>query len=169
MNMINLLKYAETELPELLLDKDGWNSKLVDYTEPVVWRIWRDFPIGNKNFRLYGHMIWPSTKPFFHKHPWESAIKVLKVGGYYEMGIGYGETEPPIACTIQVPGNFYYEMVHPLGWHYVKVTGGPSLSIMLTGPPDLSAKKTCSVEQKPLSPTQRDQMFQQLGYHIWGP
>lgn len=166
-NMIGILKYAETELPELLRDRDGWNTKLVDYTKPIVWRIWRDFPIGNKNFRLYGHKIFPCVDPFIHKHPWASAIKVVKVGGLYEMGIGYGETEPPMACTIQVPDNFYYEMVHPLGWHYVKVIGGPSLSWMLTAPPWEGAKKTCNVEQQPLSNVQREQLFEELSLAMW--
>ncbi len=130
-SLIRMLGRAGKALQELFDDEAGWQSLDVDYEPPRVERLWRPY---ESDHRLYLHRIHPCEQALFHPHPWPSAILLLS--GRYEMGIGYGagNTPPPIAATtILAPGTMY-EMLDPDGWHYVRPLGGPSLSLMVTGP-----------------------------------
>lgn len=130
--MLHVLGRAEAAVPALLeADADSWHTLDVDYEPPRVERLWRDF---EKDYRIYLHRIHPCDKALFHPHPWASAIKVLS--GKYVMGVGYtlDNVPPTEAATIVLAAGSYYEMIDPDGWHYVRPIGGPSLSIMVTGP-----------------------------------
>lgn len=139
--MLDVLNRAEAALSKLLDDVGGWNTLDVDYEPPRVERVWRSFePEGL--YRLYLHRIHPCEKALFHPHPWPSAVRILS--GTYEMGVGFRETgmmppgqsptPPPVAAKILLTAGASYEMVDRSGWHWVRPIGGPSLSLMVTGP-----------------------------------
>ena len=131
--MIEKLKQIEDKLLlELLSKEENWKTLLIDYHPPLVERLWTQ--IGN--YRIYLHFIHECEQKdaLFHPHPWPSAIHVIH--GAYEMGIGFGETEPEKMCTIFVPnGGMYYDMTHIDGWHYVRPVKSVCSTVMLTGEP----------------------------------
>ncbi len=131
--MLEQLYQLEKELPTHLQDESSWNSLYVDYHKPYVKRLWKS--VGD--YRIFLHQIFPCEKAesLLHPHPWPSAMKV--VGGIYEMGVGYSETNelPVIASTLILPVNSYYEMADINAWHYVRPLDKPSFSLMITGKP----------------------------------
>jgi hypothetical protein len=131
------LEIAESRMPEMLADSEGWQTLDVIYEPPHVERLWRPLIIDGESYRLYLHCIHACDpgQALFHPHPWPSAVKI--VAGGYEMAVGYGtgDVPPPIAATLWLAPGTYYEMINPDGWHYVRVPKGTSLSIMLTGTP----------------------------------
>lgn len=154
--MIRALLQAESVVPDLLRDLQGWRGILVDYEEPHVERLSRPLDLQDGPVTAFLHWIHPcASKPFFHPHPWPSAVKIYK--GIYKMEVGHGlplsplvgfgmsrseasalaaerpET-PPISSTIWLPPGSMYEMVHKDGWHSVAPEGGPVLSLMVIGP-----------------------------------
>jgi len=145
--MLDVLRAAERDLPELLRDAAGWNSVFIDYHPPIVERMWRRWG----DYRLSLHRIHPCGpgEALFHPHPWPSAMRILS--GEYEMAVGYGkgETPPPVAALMIAAGDFCYEMTDPDAWHYVRPLGGPALTLMVTGKPwDRPSPKS----DKPLRP-----------------
>lgn len=131
--MLNLLATALTELPALLETPEGWTGMRIDYHPPFVDRAWR--PWGEN--RLSIHRIYPCEPgaALLHPHPWPSAIRVLD--GRYEMAMGYGPglVAPPIAARMIAAPGTEYAMIHRDAWHDVRPLDGPTLSIMLSGPP----------------------------------
>jgi hypothetical protein len=132
-----LNRLAAKELP-MLLREDGWHTRAIRYEKPHVNRVWRQ----HGKYRIMLHEILPCEREevFFHPHQGPSAV--LAFGGApYEMGIGYGPGPgpPSIACIMYVqykaPDFLLYEMSEPLGWHYVRPVGAPSLSVMLLDAP----------------------------------
>jgi mannose-6-phosphate isomerase-like protein (cupin superfamily) len=121
-------------LGEMLNDGQPWKSVDVTYDKPRVRRLWR--PDGENRVCL--HLIEPcgADEPFFHPHPWPSAMVVLS--GCYEMRVGYGPRSgqpPPRSSPIILSQGSCYEMVDPDEWHSVRPLGEQSLSVMLSGPP----------------------------------
>ncbi len=118
---------------QMLRDGCPWNTSLIDYESPTVHRLWRQ----RGELRIYLHEILPCGKgePFFHPHPWPSAMILLE--GHYEMDIGYGGgiKPPPVATSLIMSPWSTYEMVNPDAWHSVRPVGGPSLSVMVSGKP----------------------------------
>lgn len=139
--MLEALHHVEADLPDLLKDVGGWSSKFINYSPPFVERLYRDFVLGGVTYRVYLHRIHPCERAFFHPHPWPSAVRVLGVpGSTYEMAVGFGPNDrhdpPPHAAVIRVAGaSFEYTMEHPDAWHYVRTSGEPSVSVMVSGPP----------------------------------
>ena len=131
--MLNLLATALAELPALLETPDGWTGLRIDYHPPFVDRAWRPW----RDRRLSIHRIHPCAPgdALFHPHPWPSAMRVLE--GRYEMAIGYGPglVAPPIAARLIIGPGTDYSMPHRDAWHDVRPLGGPTLSVMLSGPP----------------------------------
>ena len=131
--MLEIMRDIELNiLPRILLEQpfSDWNSLLIDYHQPFVYRVW----IQVKEYRVSFHMIDPceSDEALFHPHPWPSAMRILI--GRYEMGIGYGEVKPPIAARIVLAAGSTYEMTDPNSWHYVRPIE-PSFTLMVTGKP----------------------------------
>lgn len=128
---LGLLAEAERALVHMLYSPEAWNSLDVSYEPPRVERLWKDWKDGH---RIYLHRIHPCDTALFHPHPWPSAVKVLS--GQYEMGIGYGKGQerPPVAALTVLTAGATYAMTDPNGWHWVRPIGGPSLSLMVTGP-----------------------------------
>ncbi len=121
-----------TRLDQLLRDPIGWNTMLVDYEPPTVYRLWRQL---DDDHRIYLHRIHACEYALFHAHPWPSVVQLIS--GEYEMAVGHGRgnMEPPIACTTRLVGGASYEMVDPDGWHYVRPISTVSWSLMITGRP----------------------------------
>lgn len=136
--MKKILHRVEDTLEGLLME-DGWRSKCIDYTPPIVHRIYRDIVIDDVGYRVYLHRIFACKRAFFHPHPWPSAVRVIGADtSTYEMGIGFSANErhdsPPHAAVMWVPKGFKYVMEHPDAWHYVRILGRPSVSLMVSGP-----------------------------------
>lgn len=131
--MLDLLEQALAELPPLLASPVGWRGLHIDYHPPHVDRAWRPW----RDCRLSIHRIYPCTpgEALLHPHPWPSAIAILD--GRYAMSIGYGTgtVAPPIAARIIAAAGTSYAMTDPDAWHDVRPLDGPSLSVMLSGPP----------------------------------
>lgn len=128
--MLDLLMRVEQGLGEMLKE-DRWNTLYIDYEVPVVERVWTQY--GDNRICL--HRIHPCTTPYFHKHPWPSAMRIVE--GTYKMDVGYGKGEvPPLtACTILLSPGSSYEMIEPDGWHSVNPIHGPVMSVMVIGRP----------------------------------
>lgn len=132
--MLRALRQIETDvLPQLLEDPSVWQTLDIDYEPPRVERLWTQ--LGGS--RLYLHRIHACGpgEALYHPHPWPSAVRLV-LGGY-EMAIGYGAegTSPPFAAMLMMHQGSSYEMLSPLGWHYVRPLTGTSLSVMLAGKP----------------------------------
>ena len=160
--MLNVLHEVERRLGELLADEGAWRSKRIDYTPPVVDRLYRDWSHEGVNYRVYLHRIYPCEKAFYHPHPWPSAIRVLPTpGAVYEMAVGGGDdyfaVEPLVAALIRVSGGMEYEMVERIGYHSVRIIGEPSVSVMVTGPVwDPGAPRTDSFNFRELDVDERE-------------
>ncbi len=139
--MLDVLAKAEMEIRPLLDRAEDWHSIDVDYHDPRVERVWRQW--GEHRISL--HVIHPckgNEDPLFHPHPWPSAMVVID--GVYEMTVGYSETqEPPaVACKMVASTSlgqrtcaFRYEMTEPHGWHAVRPLGGCCWTMMVSGRP----------------------------------
>ena len=137
--MKEILEFIIKFLPDILLGEKGFeedleiNTMYINYEKPYVSRIWFKY----KDYRVYLHKIEPcdsDREAFWHPHPWESAVKLLK--GHYEMGIGYGEgiIRPKTASTLWIGPDTIYEMIEKDAWHYVApFDDKPVISIMVTG------------------------------------
>ncbi len=134
--MIDTLKKIENDDLLTLLEKpEIWNSLDVDYHPPKVERIW----CQHGDYRIYLHFIHPckSEEALYHSHPWPSAMHILD--GTYEMSIGFGEIKnfkeivhsfnqdehfqiykPRTVATLILPSGAYYDMLDPIGFHYVR-------------------------------------------------
>jgi hypothetical protein len=113
--------------PNFIEEFKFWNSLYIDYEEPLVERMWVE---DGKN-RIYAHKIHPCKTPFYHPHPWPSAMLVLG-GGRYKMEIG---VEDHIISRMVLSDLSYYEMDEPEGWHSVQPIDEPIFSLMVTGKP----------------------------------
>ena len=140
--MLKALANARLILPSLLTSRDGWNTKLINYQTPTVERLWRNMP----GYRLYLHRIhtFEGGTAFMHPHLWPCGI-------YLEDGVQEMLTGKIIDGKIVQSGfvqlltaSHQYAMTDPDDTHSVRPVGGPSLSIMVTGPlyPNLGAKST---------------------------
>jgi hypothetical protein len=138
--MFGLLERVEAAMPRLLSDPSQWQDVDVDYHPPRVERLWMPWH-GN---RIYLHRIHPCNPgaELFHPHKWPSVMKVLK--GCYEMKIGYGVEQPPVAVTVRMGEGSVYHMGHPDAWHSVNPLGSdPVYSLMVSGKPwDRTAPKS---------------------------
>ncbi len=156
--MLDVLSKAESFLIEYFEKKDFSELKdlYIDYHHPMVERLWMDW----EECRIYLHCIHPceAGEALYHPHPWASAIHVLD--GSYEMGVGHGKTNPPIAATIILGKGTKYEMVDPDGWHYVRPLSEPSYSIMVTGKPWNNEAKKATKELFGLSKERREELIE---------
>ncbi|TSC82729.1 MAG: Uncharacterized protein G01um101420_87 [Parcubacteria group bacterium Gr01-1014_20] len=156
--MLEVLHQVERDLPQLLEDKEWWNSLDVDYHPPRVERLWRQ----HGEYRIYLHRIHP-CKPgeaLFHPHPWPSAMKVLR-GGNYEMAVGFGsgETPPPVAASMILGPGSEYEMTHPDSWHYVRPIDEPAITLMIAGKPWNRISPKSDGPLKPLPDYQKNDLL----------
>jgi hypothetical protein len=128
--MLSILERVLNELPDLMAQKESWQSLNVNYETPNVQRIWRQ----HGDIRINLHRIMPSKeKPFFHPHPWPCSVAILK--GAYKMGLGYGNKKPKIISTCVLSQGSKYEMVSKHAWHYIDPINEPVYSIMISGIP----------------------------------
>ena len=168
--MLDVLHEIEAvHLPSLLADRAGWSSKVIDYSPPVVWRLYRDVVVRGVSYRVNLHRIFPCGIALYHPHPWAAAVRVLPLaaGVTYEMAVGYGPSAgpcPPVSALLHLTSGFEYEMTDPDGWHHVRVHGPPgssSVSLMVTSPPWTSsgAPRTASASFRPLTDEEANPLF----------
>lgn len=141
------LAEVERLMPNMLEDRNEWNTSHVIHDDPEVWRLWRQ--IGE--IRVCIHKIYACTDPFLHVHPWPSIVKCLSGGYMHTIAMhngpnSYGEVirlNPDELdsfsasltrhTNLVVPGSVY-EMTDVRQFHSVKAHD-ISWSIMLMGMP----------------------------------
>lgn len=145
--MLDILDTTLNKLPNLMTQKSTWESLNINYEAPNVERIWKQYG----DIRINLHRIFPSTKNFFHPHPWPCAVVILK--GKYEMGLGYGSKRPPVMSRSILNEGSKYEMVHKHAWHYIKPLDEPVYSVMVSGLPwvDVVSQNSNNISLAPLS------------------
>ena len=152
-----LAKLAEVEfaLPHLLAQPESWKSLDVLYEKPHVERLWQQFG----DYRIYLHRIHAEGAhlALYHPHPWPSAVKI--VSGGYDMLVGYGKHNPPVAVTLFLSPGSTYEMIEPDGWHAVQPRT-VSLSLMVTGTPWERVSPGKGVKHPPLSAEVQTEILQ---------
>ncbi len=166
--MLDILEKVELALPDLLVGFQGallWNSLLIDYHQPHVWRLWHQF---DADTRILLHKIHPCDEDdaLLHPHPWPSAVKVyLPEGTAYQTGFGWGDPckDPPaMPAKIFLENVSIYEMEDPWAWHYVRPIGGPIYSLMVVGKPFGTKKQKRfgqERERKQLNKEQRQELM----------
>lgn len=166
-NFLELLHEAERELSSLLGDAEAWNSLCINYSSPLVERVWRDW----QGYRLNLHRIYSDAKQpsLYHPHPWPSAMRLVK--GSYEMGIGFGlgPQEPPLAATVVLEAGCEYEMAHPAGWHYVRPLTDCTVSLMITGKPWQSGRANKAQPMLALTPEKKIEILEIFQAHYLQP
>jgi hypothetical protein len=134
-SMLPVLDSFKKALPKLLENETIWNSLYVDYSAPLVERVWQPFDEGRGFLHTFHTCKYDES--LYHKHNWPSGMEV--VSGSYEMGIGHGipgdDTPPPITTRIILVPGCRYEMIDPDEWHYVLPLEENTRSIMVTGKP----------------------------------
>lgn len=161
MNMLMKLVEAEATLPQMLRDGQPWESLYIDYAQPIVERLWRQW--GEYRICLHViHAVKYGMSPLFHPHPWPSAIRVHD---RYRMYQGFGppdSPEPDVTQIINLGPGSQYTIENPNIWHAVDVPEGLSRSVMVIGPPfpelaDLAAQKQSPLKARPtLEPQNRE-------------
>ena len=156
--MLQVLADFEKALPGLLQDEKTWNSLYIDYSAPLVERLWQPWKEG-RGF-LHDIHTCEFDKSLYHKHNWPSAMKIVE--GSYEMGIGYGtgDTPPPIATKVILPKGSVYEMTNPDGWHYVRPLTPHAHSIMATGKPWGSGAPKSEQSLRTLTENESQRLFE---------
>lgn len=146
------LLFVERALPHLLSLRD-WQTVDVDYEQPRVERVWRQY--GELRIMLHRiHPCKPDAQPLFHPHPWPSAMRILS--GEYLMGVGQGWDRWQAygrAAKIRMGPGTIYEMAQKDGWHDVQPIGGPVYTLMITGKPwENPIRDSFSVPKNKLNP-----------------
>jgi hypothetical protein len=147
---------ARQALPDLLKeDISTWKSMYITYEYPHVQRLWKTF---ENDARVYLHIIESipqhkrdaGAKPFFHPHPWPSAVMLLN--GAYRMGLrGQWGPSDQLKWMVLQEGSSY-EMPHPDDMHFVDPIDYEVMSLMVTGKPyDPPPKMFPAMKQPELS------------------
>lgn len=162
--LLNALVDCEQVMPELLQDEDAWQSLWIDYHEPIVERVWRQYGDLRINFHRIYHA--EPGKVLFHPHLVPSAMLVLE--GLYEMAVGYGEgpEPPPVMMRLILGPNDVYEMNHPHGWHSVRPVTDITLSLMVTDKP-WQQRTTEKIALDSLSGNKKSRLLQAARKHYF--
>ena len=131
-DMLSVLHRAEDGLPQLLEDRTGWQSVLVDYELPIVSRLWCNWG----EWRIYLHCILPClpSQALFHPHPWPSAMRLKKGSHVMRIGHGPGSIPPSEDTPLIMQAGSEYQMNHPDDWHAVAPIE-EAWTVMVTGKP----------------------------------
>ncbi len=132
--MLRVLQEAKIDLPKLLENSQAWNSLLIDYSLPVIERLWLPYGEG----RIYLHRSHPCKEgqSLFHPHNWPAAMSVESASYEMIIGFGQGELPPPPMGKIVLAAGSEYDMTHPDAWHSIRPLGkSPTYSLMVTGRP----------------------------------
>jgi hypothetical protein len=165
--MLEILKDAEHALTHYLEPDHEWNSLLVNYHKPHVWRLWTQM---TSEYRILLHKIHlcKEGEALLHPHPWPAAMKIFVPAGTegYETGVGWDHPEaadaPAMPAKFMLQTQSTYEMTDYHAWHYVRPVGGPIYSLMVIGAPyDVVKQKRFGQlrEHKQLTEGQRDELL----------
>lgn len=117
--MIDLLNdIVRNELPGLLVDRENWDSLIVNRRKPATYRVF----CQRDDLRICLHRFDPChmSESFAHPHPWPAAFLILD--GQYRMSVGFSatRTSPPEPVIEHVMGSWSsYSITHPMTWHAV--------------------------------------------------
>jgi hypothetical protein len=119
--MLLKLKESVALLPELIDNRDVWDSIIVNRRKPYTYRVFTQLPNG---LRLCLHKFDPchTHEAFSHPHPWAGAFMILH--GKYKMNVGYScngrlDSIPANVSTFILNAGSSYEIINPLTWHSV--------------------------------------------------
>jgi len=100
-------------------DSDKWDSLIVNKRKPHTYRAF----IFDGKTRICLHRFERCTteESFYHPHPWESEILILR--GRYRQAIGFTpnreDRNPQTIMDMILSAGSFYTMTNPLGWHKV--------------------------------------------------
>lgn len=130
--MLTLLSRVEAELPSLLRDEAAWNGLFADAQRPHLKRLWRQW--DDYRISLHHFSECHEGQEFWHPHPWQMAVRVLK--GRYEHRVGFvrdAAEEIEVVRSIMQPGSCY-EMISRQGIHAILPIDNETWSVMVSGP-----------------------------------
>lgn len=132
--MFHKLKEAIEALPDLIQDREGWGTLVINRRKPHTYRAFR---MLDDTHRICLHRFDPCgpEDAFLHPHPWPGAFVVLQ--GEYRMQVGFSpdlESDPAIIMDTILAEGSCYSMESPLGWHSVQPIK-TCWSIMVNGQP----------------------------------
>lgn len=137
--MIEMLKAALKELPNLLENRNNWDSLIVNRRKPYTYRVFMSLPdcvspLFNARICLHKFDVCHDHEAFSHPHPWPGAFIILSGG--YQMKVGYSstrESQPQDVLTTILSKHSIYEITNPLTWHSV-IPLTETYTVMINGP-----------------------------------
>lgn len=134
--MLDKLEALMPDIENLLDDKNGWNSLVINRRRPITYRIFRQHPVFDK-YRICLHKFDPchQHEALLHPHPWPGAFIILK--GRYLMELGRSDDrflKPNHVSTLEMVTGSAYEITDPLTWHSV-IPLETTFTIMLNSEP----------------------------------
>lgn len=172
--MAPVLEAAENLIPDLLKDRDGWQSLMIDYQPPHLMRLYRQ--VGAVRVNL--HYFMPAedvsaarrktdsyNENLYHPHAWASAMRILQ--GEYEQYVGFAtrrgiDAAPPKTQHLLHKEGDAYAMDHPWIWHQVIPQPNQAVSTLMVTfvPADWDQDVPKSTRPlRSLTPAERDFMF----------
>ena len=134
--MLTELTEALKLLPELLDQRERWDSLIVNRRKPITYRV---FTTLDNGLRICLHKFDPchDHEAFKHPHPWPGAFAILK--GSYRMWLGSSnpaeaDAKPTDVATLTLTEGAKYEIVMPGTWHNV-IPLEPTYTVMVNGQP----------------------------------
>ncbi len=143
LDMAPVLLEAEKLIPELLKDRDGWQSLMIDYQPPNLMRLYRQ--VGAVRLNL--HFFMPADdvsaarrrtdaydENLYHPHAWASAMRILE--GEYEQWVGFADRRGIDAAPAKTQHLLHkagdaYVMNDPWIWHQVIPRPGQAVSTLM--------------------------------------
>lgn len=132
--MLDKLEESLLLLPDLLKQRDKWDSLIVNRRKPYTYRVFTQLPNGLRCC-LHKFDACNTEEAFNHPHPWPGAFLVLD--GAYQMKVGLSKdrtSKPEDVMTTVMKKFSSYEIINPLTWHSV-IPLGTTYTIMVNGAP----------------------------------
>lgn len=154
-----LTEMEELLRTDLLAKPDKWKTLDVLYEKPHVERLWQQ--VGEYRVALHRIHAEGADKALYHPHPWPSAVKILK--GSYDMIVGHGKDNPPIAASLYLNQGSSYEMIDPDGWHAV-MPREVCYTLLVTGTPWDRPSPGTGIKHPPLSDDVKSEILRVFSY-----
>jgi hypothetical protein len=167
--MLQELQDALKVLPDLLSNREAWDSLIVNRRKPYTYRVFSKLPNGLR-VCLHKFDTCHDHEAFAHPHPWSGAFLLLE--GKYKMTVGRSNdrvSPPPppndVMTLILTPGSMY-EITNPLTWHSV-IPLETTYTIMVNGEPwepDFAHKDVRTTKGKDLDKMPEDELIAHLAH-----
>jgi hypothetical protein len=164
-DMLAELRKVLFALPDMVKQRDRWDSLIVNRRKPYTYRVFT--PLEN-GLRCCLHKFDPCSdhEAFEHPHPWEGAFIILE--GAYRMTLSYSkdrETKPDaVAATFLLEKHSQYEIANPLTWHSV-IPLMETWTVMVNGipwTPDIAHKDVRTTKGKDLDKMPEEELLVHL-------